>query len=105
MHLYESCRYPCVSTGVEANMSKGRTIAMAASIRFVHPLLASIRKYARISVGSIALLLLAIGMVFCNPASAQSTTTISGNVYAPNGVDPLVNVLVYVTTSPVSPPV
>jgi len=86
-------------------MSKGRTIAMAASICFVHPLLASIRKYARISVGSIVLLLLAIGMVFCNPASAQSTTTISGKVYAPNGVDPLVNVLVYVTTSPVSPPV
>jgi Bacterial Ig-like domain (group 3)/MBG domain/Putative Ig domain/NHL repeat len=86
-------------------MSKGRTTAMAASICFVHPLFASIRKYARISVGSVALLLLAIGMVFCAPASAQSTTTISGNVYAPNGVDPLVNVLVYVTTSPVSPPV
>jgi hypothetical protein len=78
---------------------------MAASICFVHPLFASIRKYARISMGSVALLLLAIGMVFCAPASAQSTTTISGNVYAPNGVDPLVNVLVYVTTSPVSPPV
>jgi Bacterial Ig-like domain (group 3)/MBG domain/Putative Ig domain/NHL repeat len=78
---------------------------MSASIRFVHPLLASIRKYTRISVGSIALLLLTIGLVFCAPAWAQSTTTIGGTVYAPNGVDPLVNVLVYVTTSPVSPPV
>ena len=78
---------------------------MAASIRSVRPLLASIRKYTRISVGSIALLLLAIGMVFCAPASAQSATTISGNVYAPNGVDPLVNVLVYVTTTSVSTPV
>ena len=105
MHLYESCRYPCVSTGVEANMSKGRTIAMAASIRFVHPLLASIRKYARISVGSIALLLLAIGMVFCNPASAQSTTTISGTVFMPNGTNVLSNVLVYVTTGTVAAPV
>jgi hypothetical protein len=66
---------------------------MVASIRFVRPLLVSIRKYARVSVGSIALLLLAIGMVFCAPASAQSTATISGNV------------LVYVTTAPVSPPV
>jgi hypothetical protein len=90
---------------VGANTSKGRTFAMVASIRSVRPLLASIRKYARISVGSIALLLLAIGMVFCAPGSAQSTTTISGTVYMPNGTNVLPNVLVYVTTESVSAPV
>ena len=82
---------------------------MAAEIRRpIHSLFAHIRKHARVFVGSmgpIAALLLVVGMVFCAPASAQSTTTISGNVYAPNGVDPLVNVLVYVTTTSVSTPV
>jgi sugar lactone lactonase YvrE len=82
---------------------------MAAEIRRpIHSLFANIRKQARVFVGSIgpiAALLLVVGMVFCAPASAQSTTTISGTVYAPNGVDPLVNVLVYATTASVSLPV
>jgi len=37
-------------------------------------------------------------------ASAQTcTTTITGKVYSPNGVDPLPNILVYVPTTPVQP--
>ncbi len=37
------------------------------------------------------------------PCAGGATTSISGTVYAPNGTDPLVNVLVYVPNAPVQP--
>jgi sugar lactone lactonase YvrE len=47
-------------------------------------------------------MLLFAGAVLSAAAWAQ-TTTISGTVYVPNGVDPLPNALVYVTTGTVAP--
>ncbi|MES2392993.1 MAG: hypothetical protein V4555_15210, partial [Acidobacteriota bacterium] len=52
-------------------------------------------------LGSFALSALVVAAVPASQASAQ--TTITGTVYAPNGTDPLPNILVYVASTPLQP--
>ncbi|MDP9051958.1 MAG: choice-of-anchor D domain-containing protein [Acidobacteriota bacterium] len=43
------------------------------------------------------------GHAFAQSCSGNQTTSVSGNVYAPNGIDPLPNVTVYIPTTTVDP--
>jgi hypothetical protein len=76
-------------------------LAIIASLRFVRSPFACIRRDAGIHKGFVVALLIAMPLL--GTAAFAQTTTISGTVYVPNGVDPLANSLVYITTGTVAP--
>jgi hypothetical protein len=79
---------------------KGRSLAMTLSLRSVRSLLASFCRYTGLCKAWVVAALIAVPLL-ATPGFAQ--TTISGTVFAPNAVDPLSHVLVYITTGTVAP--
>ena len=73
---------------------------MTSSLRIVRSLFASVCRPTSVFKGLIPAALIAVPLL-ATPGFAQ--TTISGTVFAPNAVDPLSHVLVYITTGTVAP--